>query len=99
MMNRRHLLPMLTALGFGVVLAACGGGEPPPPPPPPPPPTLVSLTLKAAPDVNPDASGAPKPVRVRVYKLKTGQPFAETDFFALDQDPQKALGGDLVGME
>lgn len=83
-----HLL-LLAALG------ACGGK----PPPPPPPPTVVSLTLKAAADVNPDASGAAKPVRVRVLQLASGRTLPEVDFFALDKDPAKALGRDLKGVE
>ncbi|BCX16630.1 MAG: hypothetical protein KatS3mg117_0312 [Geminicoccaceae bacterium] len=80
------------ALALG--LAACGGK-----PPPPPPPTVVSLTLKAGPDVNPDAAGVAKPVRVRVLRLKTGRSLPEVDFFALDKDPEKALGRDLDGAD
>ena len=94
---RRLLLPAMGALAL---LAACGKDEPPPPlSPPPPPPTIVSLTLEAAAEVNPDAAGAAKPLRVRVLELADGNAFSRADFFALDQDPAKALGGDLVGSE
>lgn len=93
-MIRRTLLARL-ALAASVGLAGCGGK----PPPPPPPPTLVSLTLKAAADVNPDAAGTAKPVRVRVLQLATGRSLPEADFFALDKDPEKALGRDLKGMD
>lgn len=89
---RRLLLSVLPGL---FVLAACGSD----PPPPPPPPTLVSLTLKAGADVNPDAAGVAKPVRVRVLRLKTGRSLPEADFFALDKDPSEALGRDLDGLE
>lgn len=94
MTSRRALLrlPLLAV----PALAACGGGEPPPPPPAP---TIVSLTLRAGPDVNPDAAGAAKPVRVRIFQLATGRSLPEADFFALDKDPQKALGRDLKGQE
>jgi type VI secretion system protein VasD len=82
-------------------LLGCGGDDPPPPgpPPPPPPPTVVSMTLRATPEVNPDEAGIAKPIRVRVLKLATGSTIAEPDFFALDSDPQKALGDDLKGSE
>jgi type VI secretion system protein VasD len=98
-MNRRRLL---SVMGVLVLLAACGGkDEPPPPPSPPPPtpPTVVSLTLKAAPDVNPDTGGTAKPLRVRILKLADGNALAGADFFALDRDPAKALGADLKGSD
>lgn len=91
-MTRRALLPPLLLL---VGLAGCGGA----PPPPPPPPTVVSLALKAGPDVNPDSTGHAKPVRVRILQLATGRSLPEVDFFALDKDPEKALGRDLKGIE
>jgi type VI secretion system protein VasD len=98
-MNRRLVLG---AILMG--LAGCGGDEPPPPPPPPPPPAppapkIVSLTLKAAADVNPSAVGLPSPVVVRVYQLSGVTAFAETDFFQLQQDAAGALGDELVGSE
>jgi type VI secretion system protein VasD len=96
-MNRGRLLATLGAL---VLLAACGGDElPPPPAPPPPPPTIVSLTLRASADLNPDASGVAKPLRVRVLKLASGNTFAEADFFALNGNLEKTLGSDLKGTE
>jgi len=68
--GRRDLLLLLGATALAP-LGACHKKPPPPPPapPPPPPPTLVSMAVKAAPDVNPDLSGAPQPVRVRVFQL------------------------------
>jgi type VI secretion system protein VasD len=92
-MTRKPLSLLLFALALA--LSSCGGK----PPPPPPPPTVVSLTLKAGPDVNPDPTGVAKPVRVRVLRLKTGRSLAEVDFFPLDKDPEKALGRDLEGVE
>lgn len=92
---------LLAALGGLALLAACGGDEPPPPPapPPPPPPTIVSMTLKASADLNPDAGGVAKPLRVRILKLANGNTFAEADFFALNGNLEKTLGGDLEGAE
>lgn len=91
MRTRRSLAAvLLSAATVAVGVAACGG------PPPPPPPTVVNLTLKAAPTANADASGTPKPVRVRVLQLKTPKGFAASDFFTLDADTAKALGKDLA---
>jgi type VI secretion system protein VasD len=91
----------LAALSVLVLLAACGGDEPPPPPAPspPPPPTIVSMTVKASADLNPDADGVAKPLRVRILKLANGNTFAEADFFALNGNLGKTLGGDLKGTE
>ena len=102
--RRRRVLSLLAALAAAAPLAAACSKKPPPPPPPPappppPPPTVVSLTLKATPDVNPDGTGKAKPVRVRILKLATGNAFAEADFFALDKDLEKTLAKDLKGSE
>jgi type VI secretion system protein VasD len=83
------------AVGASSVLAACGGD----PPPPPPPPTVVKLVLTAAPDANADITGVPKPLRVRVLRLASTTQLAQTDFFTLDADPQKALGKELVAYD
>jgi type VI secretion system protein VasD len=97
---------LATALLACSALSACGlfGSDepppaPPPPPPPPPPPTIVSLTLKAAPDVNAEADGTGRPVQIRLLKLATANELMEADFFALDADPSKALGKALVAEE
>ncbi len=84
-------------LGAAILaLAACAGG--------PPPPTVVELTMAAAPNANPipnaDGSpGAPAPVVVRVYQLKSPAAFEDADFFQLSQDAGGALGDDLLGSD
>jgi type VI secretion system protein VasD len=108
-MTLRHRTSIL-AVVFAVVLMsiACGGKTPPPPvapqpvpqPAPPLPPPKVErtrLTLAAAADSNPDASGRPSPVVVRVYQLKTDGAFKGAEFFALFDDDMKVLGPDLIG--
>jgi type VI secretion system protein VasD len=90
-MKRRAMLAGLIAL------SGCGGGEKKPPPPPPPPPTTLSLQLTAAPDVNPDGTGTPGPLRVRVLQLADTNALAQADFFTLDADPAKVLGPALLG--
>jgi type VI secretion system protein VasD len=79
-------------------LAGCGGDDEPPPPAPPPP-KIVNLTVKAAPNVNPNGAGLPSPVVVRIYQLTGVTGFAETDFFELQADAAGALGGEMVGSE
>jgi type VI secretion system protein VasD len=49
--------------------------------------------------VNPDGSGRPSPVVVRVYQLKTDGAFSAADFFPLFDDDQKALGPELVSRD
>lgn len=99
-LQRRSMLRWSTlALGAGCI-GGCGffgEDEPPPPvaPPPPPPPTVVSIVIAAASDINPDLSGRPSPVQVRILELANGMAFSSMDFFAL-QDASTALGADLV---
>jgi type VI secretion system protein VasD len=57
----------------------------------------VALTASA--DVNPDVSGKPSPVVVRVYQLKGDAAFAGADFFALFDDEMKVLGQELIGRD
>jgi len=107
-MMLRHRTSIL-AVVFAVVLMsiACGKKTPPPaapqpapqPAPPLPPPKVerTRLTLAATADSNPDASGRPSPVVVRVYQLKTDSAFKGAEFFALFDDDMKVLGPDLIG--
>ncbi|WP_255503455.1 type VI secretion system lipoprotein TssJ [Caballeronia sp. EK] len=66
-----------------------------PPPPPPPPPTIVHIDVNAIDKVNPDRSGRPSPVLVRVYELKATAAFDSADFFTLYGKDQATLGADL----
>ena len=65
----------------------------------PSPEAKAKVALSAAADVNPDASGKPSPVVVRVYQLKGDAAFAGADFFALFDDEMKVLGPELIGRE
>jgi type VI secretion system protein VasD len=88
---------LLSAVGFAgaAALPGCGGKKPPPPPPP----TFLALKLAASADVNPDGAGSPKPLRVRVLELSSPTALSQAAFFALDADPAKALGPELLGSE
>ncbi|SAK51095.1 type VI secretion system lipoprotein TssJ [Caballeronia ptereochthonis] len=80
----------LVVLGVFAV-AACKS----PPPPPPPPPTVVRINVNALDKVNPDHTGRPSPVLVRVYELKATAAFDSADFFTLYGRDQATLGADL----
>jgi type VI secretion system protein VasD len=65
-------------------------------PAPPPQPPAAHMTLAASADANPDPSGRPSPVVVRVYQLRGDAAFVGADFFGLFDDEQKALGPELI---
>ena len=103
--------PRLTLI---VAMAAAGCGKLPPPAPPaqpataPPSITIAApveakvkaiMTITAGADTNPDATGRPSPVVVRVYQLKTDASFNGADFFALFDDDQKVLGAELISRD
>lgn len=107
---RRRLLGLGAA---SALLAGCsmldklpliGKAKPPPapaapPPASPPPPQLVDVALEAAAGLNPDTSGRPSPVAVRLYQLKSAGKFANADFFALFDHDAASLGADLLARE
>jgi len=106
---RRRLLGLGAA---SALLAGCsmldklpliGSAKKPPPAPPPaaspPPPQLVDVALEAAAGLNPDTSGRPSPVAVRLYQLKSASKFANADFFALFDHDTALLGADLLARE
>src|SRR6186713_1452717 len=78
-------------------LAACAS-KPPPAPPPPPPPKAV-LVVATRPDVNPDASGRPSPVVMRVYQLRSDTAFVNSTFGNLFDDDRKTLAADLIAAD
>jgi type VI secretion system protein VasD len=88
------------ALVAVLIMAGCGKG---PPPPlviaPPPKPVPAALTIAASADTNPDATGRPSPVVVRVYQLKGDVAFTGAEFFPLFDDDQKVLGPELISRD
>lgn len=57
------------------------------------------MTLAASEDANPDSSGRPSPIVVRVYQLKTDAAFNAAEFFPLFDDEQKVLGAELISRD
>lgn len=87
-MNCRLCMPaLLSVLIAAVVTVACASA---------PKPSVATVTVAASGDSNPDASGRPSPVVVRVYQLKGDTAFTNADFFALYDDEKKVLGAELI---
>jgi len=61
--------------------------------------TTANIELRASPDMNPDDSGRPSPLRLRLYELKTDSAFNAKDFFSLYERDNAVLGADLVAKE
>lgn len=103
-------LDRLVALVVVLAASACGKAPPITPPTMPslPPITIAAppeakvkaaMTLAASADTNPDASGRPSPIVVRVYQLKTDAAFKGAAFFDLYDDDQKVLGAELISRD
>ena len=86
MIARRALLGLFALL---VVTAAA----------PPPPPAVLTLTIIAGADQNPDPTGHPAPVAVRLFELNGTAKFGRADVFALTEHEQQTLGEEGQGSE
>ncbi len=80
---------MLSAL-----LGACAGSSPEDPAQPAA--LRLDLQIDAAEGVNPDAYGRPAPILLRIYQLRSREPFATVDYFLLAADEVSALDGTLL---
>jgi len=61
--------------------------------------TKVDLRLVAGGDLNPDDSGRPSPLVVRLLELKSVAGFENAEFFSLYHHEQGTLGADLISSE
>jgi len=66
---------------------------------PPPPPAVLTLTIVAGADQNPDPTGHPAPVAVRLFELNGTAKFERADVFALTEHEQQTLGEEGQGSE
>jgi type VI secretion system protein VasD len=71
-----------------LALAACASK--------PPKPAETTATILASADVNPDSSGRPSPVVIRIYQLRGNAEFNGADFFALYDKEKETLGAALI---
>ena len=79
-------------LAIAALLAGVAGA-------PPPPPAVLTLTIVAGADQNPDPSGRAAPVAVRLFELNGTAKFERADVFALTEREQQTLGTDSQGSE
>jgi len=78
-----------------MALAACASKPPKPPEPPPD----AKVVISAGANINPDPSGQPTPVEVRVYTLRGKDEFSGADYDAMDDKDRETLGASLIGRE
>jgi type VI secretion system protein VasD len=62
-------------------------------------PPEVVITINAAADINPDISGRPSPIVVRIYSLKSDNTFNNADFFAIYEKDSAVLGDTMTSRE
>jgi type VI secretion system protein VasD len=79
-------------LGVCAALATTGGASAPPP-------AVLTLTIAAGSDQNPDAAGRAAPVAVRLFELNGAAKFERADVFALTEREQQTLGDESQGSE
>jgi type VI secretion system protein VasD len=90
-MSAMRTLACAAVSGLALSIAACGGA--------PPKPTPTQAALVVAKDANPDASGRPSPVVLRLYQLKEEGAFNNAEYFALIDKEQETLGASLIARE
>jgi type VI secretion system protein VasD len=54
------------------------------------------IAVAASPSINPDATGRPSPVVVRIYELAAGNSFERATFFELFDRDRDVLGNDVI---
>lgn len=59
----------------------------------------ISMEVASLPNVNPDSSGRPSPIIVKMYELRNDMAFRQGDFQTLFMEPMKILGAELVAMD
>lgn len=87
MIGRRLLFAAAPA---ALLLEGCGG---------PPPPPVVDVTIRANPDINPNPTGTPVSVAVRLYSLNAKGRFESADVYSLMQREAQTLGTESLGVE
>ncbi|TVZ38908.1 type VI secretion system protein VasD [Alteromonadaceae bacterium 2753L.S.0a.02] len=61
--------------------------------------TDLKLVVTADSDINPDESGKPSPIFVRLYELKTTKLIEKNDFIAIYERDSEVLGSDLIAKQ
>ena len=58
--------------------------------------SVAELSFFISTNVNPDTTGRPSPIIVRIYELRSVTVFNRTDFFSLFDREKEVLGGELL---
>lgn len=88
----RKCKALFACLALTLLLAACASTAKRVPIP-----YAISFTADA--QVNPDINGRPSPIQITVYELKSASTFKARDYFALQSNPQAALGPELLNTD
>lgn len=59
----------------------------------------IDLAVASQPNVNPDHSGRPSPVIMKMYELRGDLAFKQAEFQVLFEKPMQALGADLIAAD
>jgi len=59
----------------------------------------IDLAVASQTNINPDHTGRPSPVIVKVFEMRSDLAFNQSDFRLLFESPVKALGTDLLAMD
>jgi type VI secretion system protein VasD len=97
-MAGRSMARWLVLVLAGLLLAGCFGKKPPAMPETPKP-AKLDLIVNASADLNPDATGRPSPLVVRLYALRQMTEFEKADFFALFEKDEQVLAAALAKRE
>lgn len=89
MLSRRTLGAWIVCAA--VAMAGCASKQPKP--------VETKAELTASADINPDSSGRPSPIVVRIYQLRGDTEFNNADFFALYEKDKETLGASLIGRD
>lgn len=85
---RAGLMHVAALLGFAAALSGCSSA--------PAKPAEAKARIAATAEVNPNTSGRPSPIHVRIFQLKEEGAFLDADFWALVDKETETLGASLV---
>jgi type VI secretion system protein VasD len=81
-----RLLALVMAMSLSTLLAGCTTPR-------------IDLAMAIQPNVNPDHTGRPSPVAVKVFELSADLSFKQSEFWSLFDKPVEVLGSDLVAVD
>lgn len=82
----KNFLPALIILLPLILMSGCGSSG-------------MTLSMAGLPNVNPDSTGRPSPVLIKMYELKSEPVFKQAEMLPLFEDPTGVLGPDMVAFD